>query len=313
MNLLEILRARIEALPVGDHLPGLRAVIQHVEVAVGHFMRGRTAGDPTAFTDAIYRTNQAFEGSLKEAYRVLAGQDPSKQRPYDLEIYFQQNARLRPRVLAQLTNYRTEWRNPATHDYRLDFDEDEALLAIVSVCAFAIVLTDQIAEKLSFEAVRTATAANPPVKATGPLVSRTAELLRQFASTYKMTADKSEPRWFAETELIGAIAGFLSAAMPGANVVTEAPLNPEVRLLADLFVGDSGQQVLVEVRQARLPARDIERAMQTITRYLDLSGIKEAIVYFHPGEPASEMILEDRRLPRLGARVLLLMPKKRSD
>ncbi len=51
MNLIEILRARVQALPVGNHTAGLRAVHQHVEVAV------------------------------KEAYRVLAGKDPHKTRP----------------------------------------------------------------------------------------------------------------------------------------------------------------------------------------------------------------------------------------
>jgi hypothetical protein len=73
-------------------------------------------GDETAFTDAIYRTNQAFEGSLKEAYRVLTGKNPLKLRPFDIETFFQEQRILRSRVLAQFSNYRTEWRNPATHD-----------------------------------------------------------------------------------------------------------------------------------------------------------------------------------------------------
>ena len=92
-----------------------------------------------------------------QAYRVLTGRDPLKVRPFDIENFFQEQGSLRPRVLEQFSNYRTDWRNPSTHDYRLDFDEDEALLAIVSVCAFAIVLIDQIAEKLSFEAAKAAT------------------------------------------------------------------------------------------------------------------------------------------------------------
>src|SRR6266481_3228644 len=300
MNLLAILRARLGALPSGDHSAGLQAVLQHVEVAVAHLERGQDARDPTAFTDAIYRTNQAFEGSLKEAYRVLTGQDPSKCTPYDLETYFQQNATLRRRVVDQFTNYRTEWRNPSTHDYRLEFDDDEALLAIVSVCVFAIVLTDQIAERLSFQAARVAAGVHPPAEGVGPLLSRTVELLQQFATRRRETVDESEPR-FWESELVGAIAGFLSAAMPSANVVTEAPLSPEVRLEADLFVGESGQQLLIEVKQARHVRGDVERAMQRITRYMDVSGVKEAIVYFHPSNAASEMTVQERKLASLAA------------
>lgn len=62
------------------------------------------------------------------------------------------NNLLRKKVLDQFTIYRQEWRNPAAHDYTLDFDEDEALIAIVSVTIFAIVLTNQISGKIAFKA-----------------------------------------------------------------------------------------------------------------------------------------------------------------
>ena len=89
MDLIEILRERTESLAVGEHTVGLRAVLQHVQAAESHFHRGKSTGDDAAFTDTIYRTNQAFEGSLKEAYRVLAGKDPAKMRPSDIEAFFQ--------------------------------------------------------------------------------------------------------------------------------------------------------------------------------------------------------------------------------
>lgn len=78
MDLVEALRSKIFALQEGDYSPGLKAVILHIETAFGHLSRGQTKDKETAFTDAIYRTNQAFEGSIKEAYRVLTGKDPSK-------------------------------------------------------------------------------------------------------------------------------------------------------------------------------------------------------------------------------------------
>lgn len=88
MNLLEILRSRIGDLAGGDYTAGLNAVAQHIEVAGRHLDRGRETGDNTSFTDAIYRTNQAFEGSLKEAYRVLADRDSASKSPFEIETYF---------------------------------------------------------------------------------------------------------------------------------------------------------------------------------------------------------------------------------
>src|SRR5262249_49401315 len=137
MDLFAILRSKIDTLPEGDYSSGLSAVVRHLETSFNHLSRGQQQGEETAFTDAIYRTNQAFEGSIKEAYRVLAQQDPGQQRPYDIENYLENNKLLRQRVLSQFTNYRKEWRNPSTHDYKLDFNESEAFLAIVSVSAFA--------------------------------------------------------------------------------------------------------------------------------------------------------------------------------
>ena len=151
MDLIAILRDKIDRIASGDHTSGLKAVLVHIATATRHLRRGQETSDETAFTDAIYRTNQAFEGSLKEAYRVLAGKKPEKKTPYQIEEYLTKETVFRDRVLSQLTNYCTEWRNLSTHDHKLDFDSSEAFLAIVSVCAFANLLLDQVAEKLAHD------------------------------------------------------------------------------------------------------------------------------------------------------------------
>jgi hypothetical protein len=56
-----------------------------------HFRRGREEADDDSFNDVVYRTNQAFEGILKEAYVVLTGKDASKLRPVDLESHYSTN------------------------------------------------------------------------------------------------------------------------------------------------------------------------------------------------------------------------------
>lgn len=88
MDLSITLKLRIESLPKGNYTQGLDSIVQHIEVASRHLLRGQDTSDETAFTDSIYRTNQAFEGSLKEAFRVLAGKDPEKVRPFDIENIF---------------------------------------------------------------------------------------------------------------------------------------------------------------------------------------------------------------------------------
>jgi hypothetical protein len=110
MNLFEILKSKVSSTSPGLHVPGLRAVAAHIDAANRHFTRGQSDQDETAFTDAIYRCNQAFEGSIKEAYRVLAQKDPSRETVNAIEEYLSKNDVLRPRILVQLKNYRQEWR-----------------------------------------------------------------------------------------------------------------------------------------------------------------------------------------------------------
>ena len=99
MNILEIIRRTIEALPDGPHLQGLRSVLRHIEAAYKHFTRAQADGDESFFTDAIYRTNQAFEGSIKEAYRVIEHKDPQRVTPREIEEYFEKHKTFRGRVL----------------------------------------------------------------------------------------------------------------------------------------------------------------------------------------------------------------------
>lgn len=279
MNLLDILRSRSANLPEGEYTLGINAVVQHIDVATKHLLRGQETTDETAFTDAIYRTNQAFEGSLKEAYRVLAGKDPAHETPNNIESYLQQQNLLRPRVLAQFTNYRREWRNPSTHDYRLDFDEDEALLAIVTVAAFAIVLIDQITERIAFERAKAAT---PPPAAAAPtaqpLIEQLFHLSEQFVPTFnKAHSDRTDIR---ETEITGAFAGFLTTSLPDLITQMEGKLLPDHNERADLFLTLGQERVLIEMKRARFAGCiGLQNGLQQVSHYMALSGVIEAILF----------------------------------
>lgn len=178
MDLVDTLRNKIQALGDEECVPGLKAVLLHIETAFRHLSRGQENGEDTAFTDSIYRTNQAFEGSVKEAYRVLADKDPGRKNPYEIETYLEKNGVFKPRVLSQLTTYRTEWRNPSTHDYKLNFDESEAFLAIISVSAFSCLLLDQITDRVEFRGVDVSFESLIPV----PVMSDGLHLLPAFAA-----------------------------------------------------------------------------------------------------------------------------------
>jgi len=311
LDLPLILHKRIEALPPGAYSAGLRAVLQHIQVAVGHHLRGTTQPDETAFTDAIYRTNQAFEGSLKEAYRVLTGKDPLKIRPFDIETFFQEHGILRTRVLAQFSNYRKEWRNPSAHDYQLDFDEDEALLAIVSVCAFAIVLIDQIVEKLSFDAAKAATPRAVPTKgSTKSLPDLVAEAVEKFE--FSSSAEKSQNH-ARETEITGALAGYLSSAIPDAQVDLEPRLSNDSPARPDLLIKVGDEQLLIEVKRVgRLFLNLNDQYIAQVAQYIALSGIKEALVYVHSENPDKNLIREEHHLPELNARVVIIGPSHKN-
>lgn len=251
MDLLALLRAKATSVPRGDHSRGLSSVLLHIEVAFGHLARGQFLGEETAYTDAIYRTNLAFEGGVKEAYRVLAQQDPSKKRPFEIEKYLESSKLLRPRILAQFTTYRTDWRNPSSHDYTLDFDEGEALLAIVSVSAFVYVLLDEIAEKLAADASRATAESHHGRSIAGN--DDQVDLLENVALALKIFANENDFQTSdIESSLVGALRGYLTAVLPNAEILSEFSIKKTMSRV-DLLIRRNSCTVFVEVKRSTSP------------------------------------------------------------
>ena len=312
MDLVEALRKKTETLPNGEHLRGLRAVLSHVEVAFRHLGRGQDSSENSAFTDVIYRTNQAFEGAAKEAYRVLAGKDPAKKSPYQIERYLEENSVFRDRVLSQFKTYRTEWRNPSAHDYMLDFDEPEAFLAIISVSAFACLLSDQIAEELAFRTI----AASPSTKSMkssaaefSDLYSQTVAVVRQFVSA---SPEDATMTFSTEAQLVGALHGAIAASLPDVHIFMEVIITPKGQRpnerfhRADLIVERGNEKLIIEAK--RWPAYNgIEAAKNQIEAYLEMSGVADGIVVMVPEIPEemafSENVIEDK-----GRRIGVIFP-----
>jgi len=313
MDLVETLRNKIDALEEGAHTPGLRAVVLHVETAFRHLARGQTEQDETAFTDAIYRTNQAFEGSIKEAYRVLAEKDPGKKRPYDIEKYLEENQVFRPRVLGQFTNYRTEWRNPSAHDYKLDFDESEAFLAIVNISAFPCLVMDQITQQLAYLHAKEGAdgkreeSVEPSVPVEDGLVQQSTNLFQSF-SREQLRYESHNPRK-TEMQVVGALTGFLASFAPEIDVQVEPLLTTDRRDRGDILLSKDEQSVLVELKNGRWARKNYYNAITQVEHYLLVSGIKNAILYFYADEPF-DPVITTYEVPALDACITVISPSE---
>jgi hypothetical protein len=311
MDLVASLRKQIDLLPPGAYKPGLEAVLLHIETGFRHRQRGIDNGDDTAFTDAIYRANQSFEGSVKEAYRVLANQDPDRKTPAEIENYFDQNGVFKARVLNQFTTYRKEWRNPSTHDYKLEFDPSEALLAIVTVAAFASMVLDQIAEKISFAQSQAESASQRAVvaakldqlEAETPQVRVTA-LLKEFCANHIPQSPDSTP--LTEAQLIGALHGFLASVAPEFAVEAEARLSKDRPFRADLVMKRKDERILIELKRKYHHAA-YHNSIAQVEHYMLIGGIRGAVLLFVPMQPA-EMDETTVNVPTIGGAISILVP-----
>lgn len=280
MDISKVIKDAIAALPEGDYQRSLTAITNHIDVAIGHLQQAQETKQTHLFTDAIYRCNQAYEGSIKEAYRVLTGQDPGKKTTSQIENYLERHKVLKPRVLEQLRRYRREWRNPATHDHTEDFDEGEAFLAIVNIVAFAKVCVDQIAQKKAFDAAQ---AASPASKANKPTeAADLAEVISLFAEQF---FEEEVPllAWSTENppeaEIAAAIGGFLSN-IPDATVRLERPIGPANRLRADIYVQHDDDVALVELKSMR-SHNSLGQSIITIDRMLDAETAASGVIILY--------------------------------
>jgi hypothetical protein len=179
-------------------------------------------------------------------------------------------------------------------------------LAIVSVCAFAVVLADQIAEKLSFESAR---AAAVPIRSVTdqarPLADEVAEALLKFRY---QPADRNSGEFPREFELIGALAGYLTASLPGLQVAEGARLTSERHMRADLGITLGDKRLIIEVKRSRIRGASIRQGIDQLARYMALSGIKEAILYIYADGVGTEMHRDEHLLPEIQARIIIVSP-----
>lgn len=298
MDIIATLRGKIDQAGAGYHLAGLMAMLAHVEVAHRHLRRGQKDADETAFTDAVYRTNQAFEGGLKEAYGVLAKKSPDNARIFDIEQHFIKSNLFRKRVMDQFANYRQEWRNPSAHDYKLDFNESEAFLAIVSVTAFSCLLVDEIALQLSRDREQEA-AKFIAAKIQDEVALDDSDLfggVTRALKSYFTLRSKEEVENNSYPQWIGSVAGFLAVFFPDADVLSEAQLDGgKGGMMADVLIRKGDQSVVVEIKN-RINLLTYESTLSQIENYIASSGHKDGVVFYLPTMVSSGKVFEKDRV-----------------
>ncbi len=318
MDLIKLIKEKIGRFVNTPHFSGLESVVLHIEIAEKHRERGKQENNDFLFTDAIYRTNHAFEGILKEAYAILTQQDPVTKNPFQIEKYLETNNILRERVSSLLKNYRVEWRNPSTHDYKLFFTEQESFLAIVSICAFIIILLDQLIEKSAFDREKeevSKTGENPTAiiqdYQTLDLWKQIIELLKDYSSKFSRPLTSS--LGWNQAEILGGLAAFIQFADDRIDISREVSIESgNLKALADMVLEKENDKIILEIKRAKKYTTDMEPAMDQVFSYLSAAKINVGILYFFPDEPAFSMVesVVERKVGGIVQKVIRLFPKE---
>lgn len=298
MDLLNLIKMKVIAFDASEMHEGLEAVIHHIEIAETHFENGGQY-DEYLYTDVIYRTNQAFEGALKEAYRSFAEADPSRKTPAQIEKYLESKNLLKERVLVQFKNYRSEWRNKSTHDYKLFFSSQEALLAVVSVSAFCSILLDEMLEKHAYdtEMRELSNKAENIIEKLGnyqklEFHQQCLEILAHFSTSHKR--ENNFKAKFNEFELRGKLAAYISTVDPEISIKTEEPVvtTKYRKLTIDMILTKGDSSVIIELKRPSKESRLIVmKARQQVASYLAASGLTDGILYIPPFDKKSKVVI----------------------
>lgn len=283
MDLIAELNTKIASLKEGEYILGLKAVVRHIEAGFAHIARAKQTGDTSAYTDAVFRANQAFEGSIKEAYRVLANGNPANKSIYEIEKFLEENEIVKERVRSLFTNYRQDWRNPSTHDYRLQFDETEGFLACLSVASFAYILIDRILIETGIHESTNQTLAfkNEAVERDVPNLS--APLKDQvFKALLDLPPDLYLEKGAHELQLVGSIAGFLQSRLSSAEIKVEETIgSSQKRTFAtpDILIGSRAELIVVEVKR-HFNSTALRNAIDQVRTYQNIANAKDGFVIF---------------------------------
>ncbi|TGE17402.1 competence protein CoiA family protein [Hymenobacter elongatus] len=283
MDVLKLIESQIEEINKLETSLFLGLIFNHLDRAEIYYQSGKK--DAHYYNDVVYRTNQAFEGALKEAYKVLGGktdEETTRKTPNDIEKYFKDNNVFKERVLKLFENYRQEWRNKSTHDYKLVLDEHEAFLALINVSSFVHMLLKQVQEKIAYNEekakehnIETKTKfAKITSNKQEPLVEKIVNILKIFSSETICNND------IKEEELMGKLYAFLEKLDNDFKVHIEPKIsiNETIYVRPDFIIESKEEKVVIEVK-IKSRQRDYKAGISQVSRYLQIAKIESGILF----------------------------------
>lgn len=289
MDLLKEIEKQINTIKKVDNSSYLDAIYTHIERAEFYYVKGRT--DSNYFNDVVYRSNQAYEGSLKESYKVLADkpqEEVLRKTPNEIESFFASNNIFRDRVLDLFKNYRQEWRNKSTHDYQLFFDENEAFIALTSVTSFVHLLLKQIQEKIAFNSQQRKLERDILIakKIKNIVTSKGSEPVHKLIEVISEFAKQTGPqihntKSMTAIEIMGLLHAYLEAAGKAFHIQREPKfvvVNKHIR--PDFLIEIDDEPIILEFKRLRAKGSIIQHIFNQVLIYMQATNTLKGVIYY---------------------------------
>lgn len=289
MDVLKEIEQQVNSIKCVDNSTYLDSIFTHINRAEYYYLQGKM--DANYFNDVIYRCNQAYEGALKESYKVLADktlEEVLKKTPNDIEKFFEVNSVFHDRVLQLFRNYRQEWRNKSAHDYKLFFGENEAFIAMTSVTSFVHLLLKQIQEKNAFNIQqKKLNEEEETVKQIREIaisknrnpVDKLVDMIIEFSKQDSLQCFDNISN-VREAEIMGIFHAYIESA--GKSIVTQREphfLIGERRIYLDFLIEIDGEPIILEFKKAKVNDVIVQNAINQILIYMQAVNILNGIVY----------------------------------
>lgn len=280
MDVKNLIKDQIERISGFEKSIFLDSILLHLDRAEYYYNLGET--DSYYYNDVIYRTNQAFEGTLKEAYKILAEKDSSqviKETPNQIEKYFEKEGIFKERVLELFKNYRNQWRNESTHDFKLFFDSNEAFIAISNVSSFTYLLMKQIIEKIAYqneqEKIKNSKKSTIENKKEGLKVAHGIFEIVSLLLSDTIKFDEIRNDKLTESEIIGFLKANFSTYLSFATVENDIKLGSHLR--PDFIIKENEDRLILEVKKFG-SVIDEQSMIFQILAYMKYANIKDGII-----------------------------------
>jgi hypothetical protein len=318
MDLLSLIKDQINSLPNDiKNTTKIPFVLTHISRAEYYLNQAISVLDDQYFNDCIYRSNQAFEAILKEAYTFFSGKEAIKLNIFQIENYIIKNKLLNQRVMSLLKNYRTDWRNPSTHDYSLSFSQQEALIAVISVQMFIKVLLNQIVAEISFrnEKIR-----YEKTKPNIDITNKRYSLLESIAVTCMAFGNESHKyreynkQTFIEIE--GALEAFIINVNPQVKINSEirsSEISVRIKIRPDFYISLDNDMMILELKIGYKKDYEEDNILRLINYLITLAPKKGLIFFYDPNEKEYIIDTQKRKIDKYEIEIAIVKPKNKNS